>query len=181
MVIGGATPALVAGFGAVLGHVFPVWLKFKGGKGVATYIGVLLAVSWPVALGFAVVWVAVAALTRYSSLAGLIASAATPVLLWFSSAATPRCCSPADRAGLGHAPRQHCAADRRHRAQDRKQEQPRLTRHTKGVIRPDAWRATADYAGDLLRWVLRKHKAIFGASAPSEWADLQEASFQPAL
>ena len=54
----------------VLGHVFPVWLSFKGGKGVATYIGVLIAVSWPVALGFAVIWAAVAALTRYSSLAG---------------------------------------------------------------------------------------------------------------
>src|SRR3977135_329640 len=52
---------LVAGLGAVFGHVFPVWLKFIGGKGVATYIGVLIAVSWPVALGFAAIWAAVAA------------------------------------------------------------------------------------------------------------------------
>jgi glycerol-3-phosphate acyltransferase PlsY len=74
---------LVAGAGAVLGHVYPIWLKFKGGKGVATYIGVLIAVSWPIAAAFGVIWGAVAALTRYSSLAGLVASAATPVLLWF--------------------------------------------------------------------------------------------------
>ena len=80
--IGGIDPALAAGFAAVLGHVFPVWLNFKGGKGVATYIGVLIAVSWPVALSFAIIWAVVAGLSRYSSLAGLIASTATPVLLW---------------------------------------------------------------------------------------------------
>ena len=80
--IGGIDPALAAGFAAVIGHVFPVWLQFKGGKGVATYIGVLIAVSWPVALCFAIIWAAVAVLSRYSSLAGLIATAATPVLLW---------------------------------------------------------------------------------------------------
>ena len=73
---------LVAGLGAVVGHVFPVWLRFKGGKGVATYIGVLIAVSWPIAAAFGAIWAAVAALTRYSSLSGLIASAATPLLLW---------------------------------------------------------------------------------------------------
>jgi glycerol-3-phosphate acyltransferase PlsY len=80
--LGGLNAGLVAGLGAVLGHVFPVWLGFKGGKGVATYIGVLIAVSWIVALMFGIVWVAVAALTRYSSLSGLIASALTPVLLY---------------------------------------------------------------------------------------------------
>ena len=74
---------LAAGAGAVFGHVYPIWLKFKGGKGVATYIGVLIAVSWPIAAAFGVIWGAVAALTRYSSLSGLVASAATPVLLWF--------------------------------------------------------------------------------------------------
>src|SRR3954464_9681967 len=73
---------LVAGLGAVIGHVYPIWLKFKGGKGVATYIGVLIAVSWPIAAAFGVIWGSVAALTRYSSLSGLVASAATPVLLW---------------------------------------------------------------------------------------------------
>jgi glycerol-3-phosphate acyltransferase PlsY len=77
---------LMAGLGAVLGHVFPVWLGFKGGKGVATYIGVLIAVSWPVAIAFGVIWGLVAASSRYSSLAGLLASAATPMLLWLLAA-----------------------------------------------------------------------------------------------
>jgi glycerol-3-phosphate acyltransferase PlsY len=80
---------LVAGAGAVFGHVYPVWLKFKGGKGVATYIGVLIAVSGPIAAAFGVIWGAVAALTRYSSLSGLVASAATPVLLWFFAGGNP--------------------------------------------------------------------------------------------
>jgi glycerol-3-phosphate acyltransferase PlsY len=78
-----ADAGLLAGLGAVFGHVFPVWLKFKGGKGVATYIGVLIAVFWPVALAFAAIWATIAGVTRYSSLSGLLASAATPVLLWF--------------------------------------------------------------------------------------------------
>jgi len=80
--LGGTNAGLVAGLGAVLGHVFPVWLGFKGGKGVATYIGVLIAVSWIVALMFAAIWAVVAALTRYSSLSGLIASALMPPLLY---------------------------------------------------------------------------------------------------
>ena len=81
----GRDSSLAAALGAVLGHVFPVWLGFKGGKGVATYIGVLLAIAWSAVLAFALVWVAVAALTRYSSLAGLVASALTPVfLLWWT-------------------------------------------------------------------------------------------------
>lgn len=86
---GGGDAALIAGLGAVLGHVFPVWLRFKGGKGVATYVGVLIAVAWPVAIAFAVVWAIVAALTRYSSLSGLVASLGTPVLLWLIGAAKP--------------------------------------------------------------------------------------------
>jgi glycerol-3-phosphate acyltransferase PlsY len=81
LAIGRRELAIAAGLGAVLGHVFPVWLGFKGGKGVATYIGVLVALAWPVAAMFGAIWLAVAALTRYSSLAGLIASGATPVLL----------------------------------------------------------------------------------------------------
>jgi len=85
----GPDAGLVAGLGAVLGHVFPVWLKFKGGKGVATYVGVLIAVAWPVAIAFGLIWGAVAALTRTSSLSGLIASAATPVLLWFFAGGKP--------------------------------------------------------------------------------------------
>jgi acyl phosphate:glycerol-3-phosphate acyltransferase len=79
----GRDAALVAGLAALLGHLFPVWLKFKGGKGVATYIGVLLGLAWPVALAFGVIWLIVAALFRYSSLAALIASALTPAMLWF--------------------------------------------------------------------------------------------------
>jgi acyl phosphate:glycerol-3-phosphate acyltransferase len=79
-----ATPdaALVAGLGAFLGHLFPVWLKFKGGKGVATYIGLLIGLAWPGALIFIAIWLAVAALSRYSSLAALVASALTPLALW---------------------------------------------------------------------------------------------------
>jgi acyl phosphate:glycerol-3-phosphate acyltransferase len=74
--------ALPAALGAFLGHLFPIWLGFKGGKGVATYIGVLLALAWPAAIAFCLIWLAVAALSRYSSLAALIASAATPFILW---------------------------------------------------------------------------------------------------
>jgi len=74
---------LAVGLGAFLGHLFPVWLGFKGGKGVATYIGVLLALVWQAALAFGVIWIAVAFVSRYSSLAGLVASALMPVTLWF--------------------------------------------------------------------------------------------------
>jgi glycerol-3-phosphate acyltransferase PlsY len=74
--------AIPAALGAFLGHLFPVWLGFKGGKGVATYIGILIALAWPAAIAFCLIWLAVAALTRYSSLAALIASAATPFVLW---------------------------------------------------------------------------------------------------
>jgi len=74
--------AIPAAFGAFLGHLFPLWLGFKGGKGVATYIGLLLGLAWPVAVAFCLIWLAVAAITRYSSLAALVASAATPFALW---------------------------------------------------------------------------------------------------
>jgi acyl phosphate:glycerol-3-phosphate acyltransferase len=75
--------ALAAAVGAFLGHLFPAWLRFRGGKGVATYIGVLLGVVWPAAIVFCLVWLAVAALSRYSSLAALAASVAAPVFLWW--------------------------------------------------------------------------------------------------
>ncbi len=78
----GHDAALIAGLGAFLGHLFPVWLRFKGGKGVATYIGVLLGLFWPAALAFGAVWGTVAALTRISSLSALVASFASPVLLY---------------------------------------------------------------------------------------------------
>jgi acyl phosphate:glycerol-3-phosphate acyltransferase len=73
--------AIPAALGAFLGHLFPVWLGFRGGKGVATYIGVLIGLAWPVAIAFCLIWLAVAALTRYSSLAALVASLATPFML----------------------------------------------------------------------------------------------------
>ena len=80
---GGQDLGVLAALGAFLGHLFPVWLKFKGGKGVATYIGLLLALAWPAAIVFCLVWLAVAALTRYSSLAALTASVVTPAFLWY--------------------------------------------------------------------------------------------------
>ncbi|MGQ4272960.1 glycerol-3-phosphate 1-O-acyltransferase PlsY [Terrihabitans sp. B22-R8] len=84
----GLEPALAAALGAFVGHLFPVWLGFKGGKGVATYIGLLLAFDWAAALAFGAIWLAVAWLTRYSSLSALIACAATPLVLWLT-ASTP--------------------------------------------------------------------------------------------
>jgi glycerol-3-phosphate acyltransferase PlsY len=75
----GAEAALFAGLGAFLGHLFPVWLKFKGGKGVATYIGLLIGLAPLAALIFIGIWLAIAWLSRYSSLAALIASALTPI------------------------------------------------------------------------------------------------------
>ena len=79
----GQEMALVAGFGAFLGHLFPVWLKFKGGKGVATYIGIMLGLFWPMGLLFIAIWIGMALIFRYSSLSALTASLATPVLLYF--------------------------------------------------------------------------------------------------
>lgn len=74
--------ALFAAFGAFIGHVFPIWLGFKGGKGVATFLGALLALSWLAGLGFIAVWLGTAAITRYSSVAALSASALAPVFLF---------------------------------------------------------------------------------------------------
>jgi glycerol-3-phosphate acyltransferase PlsY len=77
----GQEAAILGGLGAFLGHLFPVWLGFRGGKGVATYIGVLLGLYWPAAIAFCAIWLAVAAITRYSSLSALAASAAVPLIL----------------------------------------------------------------------------------------------------
>jgi len=71
--------AAALGLGAFLGHLFPIWLRFKGGKGIATFIGVLLAFSWVALVAFAVTWLLVAFLTRYSSLAALVATGITPM------------------------------------------------------------------------------------------------------
>lgn len=79
----GADLAMIAGLGALLGHIFPVWLGFRGGKGVATYLGVVAPVFWPAALAFAAAWLLVAAVTRYSSLAGLVATLAAPLTMFW--------------------------------------------------------------------------------------------------
>ena len=78
----GEGPALAAGLGAFLGHLFPVWLGFKGGKGVATLIGLLIAFSPAALLAFALVWLGLAFVFKYSSLSALAASAVTPLVLW---------------------------------------------------------------------------------------------------
>jgi glycerol-3-phosphate acyltransferase PlsY len=80
--VAGPTAGLIAGAAAFLGHLFPVWLKFKGGKGVATYLGVLLGLAWPLGLTFILVWVAMAFLFKRSSLAALTASALGPLWAW---------------------------------------------------------------------------------------------------
>jgi glycerol-3-phosphate acyltransferase PlsY len=89
-VLGGAdgsvdAAGVIAGFGAFLGHLFPIYLGFRGGKGVATYIGVVGGLFWPGAVAFCSIWLLVAAITRYSSLSALVAAIATPIFLGFSA------------------------------------------------------------------------------------------------
>jgi glycerol-3-phosphate acyltransferase PlsY len=79
--IAGEQAAMVAGFAAFLGHLFPVWLGFRGGKGVATFLGTMLALAWPVGIAACLTWLATAIVFRYSSLAALVAAAATPLWL----------------------------------------------------------------------------------------------------
>src|SRR6201994_548451 len=80
---GGPEAAMLAGLAAFLGHLFPVWLKFKGGKGVAVYIGILLGLFWPAALVFCLIWLATPLTPRYSSLSALVAAFITPLFLWW--------------------------------------------------------------------------------------------------
>ena len=80
----GLDAGLAAGFAAFLGHLFPVWLGFKGGKGVATYVGVLPGLVPVIVPVFAVVWIGLAWFTRISSLSALVATAITPVVVWFA-------------------------------------------------------------------------------------------------
>ena len=79
----GPNGAMLAALGAFLGHLFPVWLKFRGGKGVAVYIGVLIGLFWPAAIVFCVIWASTAFTSRYSSLSALVASFVTPIFLWW--------------------------------------------------------------------------------------------------
>ena len=81
----GDVAALAAGAGAVLGHVFPIWLRFRGGKGVATTYGVMIAACWPAAVLALLIWSAMAAFARYSSLAALVSMASLPALAWVFS------------------------------------------------------------------------------------------------
>lgn len=69
----------VAAAGAFVGHLFPVWLRFKGGKGVATLMGLAIALHWPIALGYAVLWLGLLAVLRISSVAGMVAAVSAPV------------------------------------------------------------------------------------------------------
>jgi acyl phosphate:glycerol-3-phosphate acyltransferase len=80
--LAGESAALVAGFAAFLGHLFPVWLGFRGGKGVATFLGTMLALSWPVGIAACLTWLATALAFRFSSLAALVTAVATPLWLW---------------------------------------------------------------------------------------------------
>ena len=75
--------ALMAAYGSILGHLFPVWLKFRGGKGVATTLGVHIAIAWPMGLACCAIWLATAGATRFSSLAALISMASAPVWAWY--------------------------------------------------------------------------------------------------
>ncbi len=75
--------AITAAFGVFMGHLFPVWLRFRGGKGVATGLGILLALAWPVGIGACLTWLAVAGVLRYSSLSALAAFAAAPGFAWW--------------------------------------------------------------------------------------------------
>src|SRR5512144_1093638 len=117
----GDTASLIAGGAAVLGHVFPVWLGFRGGKGMPTTLGVLLALAWPAGLLTCAVWLATAAAFRFSSLAALAALASAPLLmLWLADA--PRALVAALLALLGFA-RHHANIGRLLRGQE-----PRIAR-----------------------------------------------------
>lgn len=73
---------MIAGAGAILGHLYPIWLKFRGGKGVATYMGVALALDWRIGAIYAALWIGVIALSRISSLGGLVAAIGVPISAW---------------------------------------------------------------------------------------------------
>jgi glycerol-3-phosphate acyltransferase PlsY len=78
----GVEGGVIAGLAAFLGHIFPIWLGFRGGKGIATYIGVLFGLNWEMGLLFLLVWIATAAISRYSSLSALVATLVIPIVQW---------------------------------------------------------------------------------------------------
>ena len=118
--LAGAEAAMLAGLGAFLGHLFPVWLKFRGGKGVAVYIGILIGLFWPAAVLFCALWLTTAVISRYSSLSALVASFVTPIFLWwYGHLALASLFGAADLAVVLHAPREHQAVAGGHRRQDR--------------------------------------------------------------
>jgi len=82
--VAGDTMAVLAGTAAFVGHIFPVWLKFKGGKGVATFLGLTLALSFPIGLAACATWLVTAAVTRISSLSALVAAALAPAYFWYA-------------------------------------------------------------------------------------------------
>ena len=82
LLTGAEDAAQLAGFAAFLGHLYPVWLAFKGGKGVATFLGTLLALAWPIGLAACATWLVTAFISRISSLSALVAAAAVPLWMW---------------------------------------------------------------------------------------------------
>ena len=84
----GEDAAQIAGLAAMIGHCFPVWLQFKGGKGVATFLGILIALAWPVGIGACLAWLAGALLSRISSMGALVAAAASTFLIMFTGNGT---------------------------------------------------------------------------------------------
>ena len=117
----GAPTGLAAAAGAFFGHLYPLWLRFRGGKGVATFLGGLLGVCWPAAIVFALVWLAVAAATRNSSAAALAASLAAPLAAWALGADPVAASSPAGGAAVDPPQRQHRAPVGGNRDQDRRE------------------------------------------------------------
>lgn len=86
--IGGEGAAQIAGAAALVGHCFPIWLRFKGGKGVATYFGIFYAIAWPVGIIASVLWLGTAVISRYSSVAALITAGWVPIVMMFTGLGT---------------------------------------------------------------------------------------------
>ena len=160
----GTDAALAAGLGAFLGHLFPVWLRFKGGKGVATYIGVLIGLYWPAALHFASIWL----VDRRSKPLFLACRtdrerAHTVRPLGFQSAQCRCAVLVSDCFTVGHAPRQHRSAAQRHRRQDR-----RKSRHSQLNLRLYSSTIGCSAAPNFAGWHIEQpDETERGAAAPT--------------